>query len=587
MEPVIMPHNIEVEQAVLGTLLMHNEVYTRVADLLTAECFFEPLHQRLFEVAAGLIAQGKTANAITVKTYLGDQDLGGTTVTQYLARLSAESGIPSEIRGYSEILHHLRIRREVISIAEDARERAYNSPVEDTAKSLVDGVLDRLSSLRTTPAEVSGFEEFESASYRAVLAAQTAYQAGGQLVGLSTGLPRLDDALGGLRNTDLIILAGRPAMGKTSLATNISFSVARYLHERRQNGEKRGVVGFFSLEMSSEQLAKRIICEQARVPGWKVDRGFASQEEMERVEGARRELGRLPLLIDQTGGIPISQIRLRAKELKKRRGLELLVIDYLQLIQASQKKGENRVQELTEITSSLKALAKELNVPIIALSQLSRKVEERDDRRPMLADLRESGSIEQDADVVMFVYRDAYYLSKQKAPPHGTEARYQYDRRVAMAEGVAEIIIGKHRHGPETTVELGFEASITKFLDAPEPRDIPPEDLSLKPKKSEEDRLPADATILYGELRRLSLSGEKPMPEHLKADRDLKAKARLVPLEKARERFRQETMPDEPMGDPVITKFRAAFRALRRKNLAFYTGDKETGIFIWCPELVD
>jgi replicative DNA helicase len=339
--------------------------------------------------------------------------------------------------------------------------------------------------------------------------------------------------------------------------------------------------------MSAAQLAHRIMCEQSQVMGWKVDRGFASQEEMERYEEARRELGRLPLLIDQTGEMTIAQIKLRAKELKKRRGLELLVIDYLQMIKGSGKKGDNRVQELTEITTGLKALAKDLQVPVIALSQLSRRVEERDDKRPMLADLRESGSIEQDADVVMFVYRDEYYWKKVKEPPLGTEAHYQWQRRMAQVQGVAEIIIGKHRHGPETTVELGFNASITKFLNEPEPREIPPEDLSLKPKKSDEDRLPADATVLYGELRRLSLSGSKPTPQLLKADRDLKANARLVPIDTAREKWRQELMPDLEDGDPVKTKFRAAFRALRRKKIAFFTGNNETGIFIWLPELVD
>lgn len=504
-EERVLPSNIDVEQAVLGILMMHSHAFARCSDILDRDCFFEDLHRRIYDVIEGLITQDKPATPITLKTYLGNADLGGVTIGQYLARLAAEVTVPSNIREYASILNDLKVRREVISIAMDMQEQAYNAPVETTAKSLVDSAVDRLAGLRAAPGEATDFEDFSSASYRAIRAAEEVYQKGGCLVGTSTGIPKLDDAIGGLQKTDLIILAGRPAMGKTSLATNIAFNVAKDLQERRHRGEKVGVVGFNSLEMSAEQLSQRIISEQAGVALWKVRRGFASAQEMEAFVAAQRELNALPISIDQTGELTIAALRLRARTLKKRKGLELLVVDYLQLLKGSSKKGDNRVQEVTEITTGLKALAKELNVPIIALSQLSRDVEKREDKRPMLADLRESGSIEQDADIVMFVYREEYYLKKQKPPMENTEARLAYDRAAARAKGVAEVIIGKNRHGPETTIELGFDANVTRFINEPEEREELPEP-GPREKKKAPLRLPKKATSAIGILRSLTIT---------------------------------------------------------------------------------
>lgn len=469
-EPIRMPSSVDVEQAVLGALMLDNGLYARVSDLLKPESFFEQIHSEIYRVIESYVPAGKIANAITIKTQLGDQDLGGVTVGEYLARLRAEAGLPAEIRGYAEILHHLAVRREVISIAEEARDRAYHSPVEDTAKSLVDAMLDRLSSLNTAPREGSGFEDFGEASMRALLAAQESYQRGGELAGLSTGYPRLDDVIGGLQKTDLIILAGRPGMGKTALATNVAFRIATHLDAKRANGEKTGVVAFFSLEMSSEQLSGRIIAEQSGVPEWKVRRGKLSAEDMEAMIEVQRALNRIPLKIDPTSGLTIGALKTRARALKKRLGLELIVVDYLQLLASGRGRFDNRNLEVAEITSGLKALAKDLDVPVLALSQLSREVEKRDDRRPQLSDLRDSGSIEQDADQVLFVVRDEYYLRKEKAPPEGTDARYAFDRKMARAKGVCEVLVAKNRHGPEGSVDMGFDGEVSRFMDEPEPR---------------------------------------------------------------------------------------------------------------------
>jgi replicative DNA helicase len=295
-----------------------------------------------------------------------------------------------------------------------------------------------------------------------------AYQRDGGLSGISSGLRDLDEKMGGLQSSDLIILAGRPAMGKTALCTNIAYHVARaYKAEHQTDGSVKvmdgGVVAFFSLEMSSEQLATRIIAEQSAVSSERIRRGKITEDEFHRIVEVSREMQSLPLYIDSTGGLTIAQLAARARRLKRQRGLGLIIVDYLQLLTGSSRRAaEGRVQEVSEITVGLKALAKELNVPIMALSQLSRQVENRDDKRPQLADLRESGSIEQDADVVLFIYREEYYLARKEPRPNTTEHQQWMDE-MARVHGVAEVIIGKQRHGPTGIVELQFDASLTKF----------------------------------------------------------------------------------------------------------------------------
>jgi replicative DNA helicase len=322
-----------------------------------------------------------------------------------------------------------------------------------------------------------GFQTFSNALTAALEMAAKAYERDGKLSGVATGLHDLDRMMGGLQPSDLIIIAGRPAMGKTSLVTNIAFNIAKaYRGEKRPDGTietvNGGIVGFFSCEMSAEQLATRIIAEQSGVPSYKIRRGDIREDEFHRVSDAVRDMQTIPFYIDQTGGLSIAQLTARARRLKRQRGLDLLVVDYLQLLSGSSRKGENRVQELTEITTGLKALAKELSCPLIALSQLSRQVEARDDKRPQLADLRESGSIEQDADVVMFVYREEYYL-KNKEPKPGTEEHFKWQTEMDQAHGKAEVIIGKQRHGPTGTVQLAFQADVTRFTNLADEDKLP------------------------------------------------------------------------------------------------------------------
>jgi len=461
------PHNIEAEQALLGALLVNNDAYYRVSDFLEPEHFSEDIHRRIYEISQQLIRAGKLATPITLKTFLGDHDLGGMTVSQYIARLAVEATTVINAEAYGRTIYDLAMRRRLITIGEDMVNVAYDAPVEASPRAQIEDAERRLYELAEAGRYEGGFQSFAEALRQAVDMAAEAYKRDRKLSGVATGLSDLDRMMGGLQSSDLIILAGRPGMGKTALATNIAYNIARaYSSERQQDGSiKRldgGIVGFFSLEMSSEQLATRVIAEQSGVPSYKIRRGEIREDEFGRVADAAREMERIPLYIDQTGGISIAQLTARARRLKRQKGLDILVVDYLQPLSGAAKKGENRVQELTEITTGLKALAKELAVPIIALSQLSRQVEQRDDKRPQLSDLRESGSIEQDADVVIFVYREEYYL-KNKEPKMGTEEYFKWQTEMEQVHGRAEVIIGKQRHGPTGTVALHFEAEITRF----------------------------------------------------------------------------------------------------------------------------
>lgn len=471
------PSNIEAEQALLGAILVNNDAYYRVSDFLEAEHFIEDLHRRIYEVATSLIKAGKVATPITMKTFLGDQDLGGVTVSQYLARLAAEATTVINAEDYGRTIYDLAIRRSLINIGEDLVNVAFDAPVESSPRDQIEEAERRLYSIAETGRTDGGFQRFSDALTAAIDMAAAAYKREGALSGVSTGLIDLDKSLGGLQPSDLVILAGRPAMGKTSLVTNIAFNIAKaYRAEKQQDGTMKtvngGIVGFFSLEMSAEQLATRIIAEQSGVPSYKIRRGDMREDDFYKITEAAREMQSIPFYIDQTGGISIAQLTARARRLKRQRGLDVLIVDYLQLLSGSSKKGENRVQELTEITTGLKALAKELSVPLIALSQLSRQVESRDDKRPQLSDLRESGSIEQDADVVMFVYREEYYL-KNKEPKPGTEEYFKWQTEMDQVHGKAEVIIGKQRHGPTGTVQLAFQADITRFTNLADEDKLP------------------------------------------------------------------------------------------------------------------
>jgi len=464
------PHNIEAEQALLGAILINNEAQDRVSSFLLAEHFYDPLHQQIFEIAGKLIHAGKQATPITMRTFFESAEpiAPDLTVPQYLGRLAASATTIINAHDYGRTIYDLAVRRQLILIGEDMVNTAYDSPVDASPESQIQEAEGRLYGLAESGKYGQGFLAFGTALTHAIEMANAAYARQGGLSGISTGLSDLDAKMGGLQPSDLIILAGRPSMGKTALVTNIAYNIAKaYREEQQPDGTMKalegGKVGFFSLEMSAEQLATRILSEQAEIASEKIRRGMIDENEFRKLVQVSQEMSRAPLFIDQTGGITIAQLSARARKLKRQHGLNLLVVDYLQLLAGSSKSSQaNRVQEITEITTGLKALAKELAVPIIALSQLSRQVEQREDKRPQLSDLRESGSIEQDADVVLFVFREEYYIERAK-PSEGTPEFTDWMAKMSMAHAKAEVIIGKQRHGPVGTVQLAFESQFTRF----------------------------------------------------------------------------------------------------------------------------
>jgi len=463
------PHNLEAEQALLGAILVNNEAMDRVSSFLEAHHFFDPLHQQIYETAAKLIHAGKQATPITLRTFFESAEpiSPNLSVPQYLGTLAANATTIINAEDYGRTVYDLATRRALIIIGEDMVNGAYDSTVDSTPQRQIEEAETRLYDLAEQRKYGQGFLGFGTALTNAIDMANAAYQRDGHLSGLSTGLVDLDSKLGGLQPSDLVILAGRPSMGKTALATNIAYNIAKkYKSEQQPDGTIKtvdgGIVGFFSLEMSAEQLATRILSERAEIGSEKIRRGMIDEVEFRKLVEVSREMSESPLYIDQTGGISIAQLASRARKLKRQKGLDLLVIDYLQLLTGSKRTSDGRVQEVSEITTGLKALAKELTVPVIALSQLSRQVENREDKRPQLSDLRESGSIEQDADVVMFVYREEYYLERLK-PREGTAEFMEWQQKYAEAAGKAEVIIGKQRHGPVGTVPLAFESQFTRF----------------------------------------------------------------------------------------------------------------------------
>ncbi|MCW5715628.1 MAG: replicative DNA helicase [Bauldia sp.] len=473
------PQNIEAEQALLGAILINNDAFYRVSDFLEPEHFGEPIHARIYEIVREIIRAGKTATPITAKTFLPpDFRAGDLNGAQYLARLAAEATTIINAADYGRTIYDLAIRRSLILIGEDMVNIAYDAPIDMAPKDQIEDAERRLFELAESGRYEGGFTNFETALLTAIDMASAAYKRDGHLSGIATGLDDLDRLMGGLQPSDLVIVAGRPGMGKTALATNIAFNIAAsWRGETGDDGAMKtvngGIVGFFSLEMSAEQLATRIIAEQSGVPSSDIRRGSIHEDQFARIVEVSRAIQRMPLYIDQTGGLAISQLAARARRLKRQKGLDLLVVDYIQLLQTGKKGGgENRVQEVTEITNNLKALAKELQVPVVALSQLSRQVESRDDKRPQLSDLRESGSIEQDADVVMFVFREEYYL-KNKKPKEGSEEFFKWQAEMEAQAGRAEVIIGKQRHGPTGSVELQFDADVTRFSNLARPSGLP------------------------------------------------------------------------------------------------------------------
>ncbi len=469
------PNNVEAEQALLGAILVNNDAYYRVSDFLKPIHFNEPLHRKIYELAGDTIRMGKIATTITLKTHLpADGKVGDLTIPQYLARLAAEAVTIINAEDYGRAIYDLALRRSLITIGEDMVNIAYDAPLDMPPQNQIEDAERRLFELAETGRYDGGFQSFNDAVAQAIDMAGQAFERDGSLSGISTGIHSLDGRMGGLQRSDLIVLAGRPGMGKTSLATNIAYNIAAaYEPEIQADGSYKakngGVVGFYSLEMSSEQLATRIISEQTEVSSSKIRRGDISEADFEKLVACSQMMQKVPLYIDQTGGISIAQLSARARRLKRQRGLDCLVVDYIQLMTGSGKSSDNRVQEITQITTGLKALGKELNVPIIALSQLSRGVESREDKRPQLSDLRESGSIEQDADVVLFVFREEYYV-KNLEPRDEFDPKYEeWKMKFEAVKGTADVIIAKQRHGPTGTVKLAFQSEYTRFTDLADP----------------------------------------------------------------------------------------------------------------------
>ncbi|MEN9855596.1 MAG: hypothetical protein RLZZ157_722 [Pseudomonadota bacterium] len=471
------PHNLDAEQALIGAILIDNQVTGRIGDMLKPEHFYDPVHGRIYETITRMIQKGALADGITLHAKFSQdgalKEIGGAA---YLATLVDAAADPAAASDYGKLIFDLAIRRDLIRIGSEMMSEAgeHDDTSSEGGAKLIEEAERKLYSLAETGQVNRGFKSFAASLAATIDITSAAFKRDGALIGVPTGLNEIDRMLGGLHKSDLLILAGRPSMGKTALATNIAFNAAkRFKREVQPDGSFKttdgAVVAFYSLEMSAEQLTMRLLADYTGIGSDRMRRGDLSKEEYGQLRDAAIDLQSIPLYIDDTGGISIAALAARARRLQRQHGLDLLVVDYLQLVTTSgTRRSDNRVQEVSEITQGLKALAKELQIPIIALSQLSRQVENREDKRPQLADLRESGSIEQDSDVVMFVYRHAYYLERQEPKPN-TEQHEEWQREISACMNKAEVIIGKQRHGPIGKIELGFKAEVTKFTNLASP----------------------------------------------------------------------------------------------------------------------
>lgn len=469
----VLPHNLEAEQGFLGTLLIDNRAYEKIGDFLKAQHFFAPAHQRIYQAIQILIDRGQTASPVTLKSYFEkDQDLEHVGGAAYLADLAAGVISVLNIEEYARTIYDLYLRRELISFGNDVVNESFDYDLDRAVQDTIESAESKLFSLAETGESQSSFVTLRDSIKVAIDIAESAYNNGGGITGVTTGLKDIDEKLGGLHQSDLLILAGRPSMGKTALATNMAFNAAKAY--AASGGKEGAIVAFFSLEMSHDQLTTRILAEQSGISGDQLRKGNISETQFRDFAMAAHKLSQIPLYIDDTPALSIGAIRTRSRRLMRRHGLGLIVVDYLQLLRGNNSKQSeaNRVLEVSEITRGLKALAKELQVPVLALSQLSRAVEQREDKRPMLSDLRESGSIEQDSDVVMFVYREEYYLSRESPSQRDSESSEKFNERYANwaqrlqdSANIAEAIIAKQRHGPIGIVKLFFDPNLTKFAD--------------------------------------------------------------------------------------------------------------------------
>jgi replicative DNA helicase len=475
-----LPQNVEAEAALLGALMIDNRLVEDIQTRLQPHHFFEPLHGRIYEAILRLTDRNMIASPVTLRPLFeadeGIKEVGGPA---YLAQLTGSGAAVIGARDFAAQIYDLALLRALVGVGRDLVESALDTSEEVAPLAQIEKAESELYKVAEEGGAEGKAKSFSEASKEALRVAEAALNSGGGLSGITTGLSELNGRMGGLHRSDLIVLAGRPGMGKTSLATNIACSAAsRYLKDAADGIEPErsagAAVAFFSLEMSGDQLATRILAEQSGIPGEQIRSGKISRNEFKEFARAADELNSLPLYIDDTPALTIAAIRARARRLKRQKGIGMVVVDYLQLLQGTGKNGnnENRVQEISEISRGLKQLAKELHVPVLALSQLSRAVEQREDKRPQLSDLRESGSIEQDADIVLFVYREDYYLaSKQPADDHPDFSKWKED--MERAYGRAELIVAKQRHGATGKVRLKFDSRITKFSDAADDNYLP------------------------------------------------------------------------------------------------------------------
>ncbi len=454
-----LPNNIEAEQAVIGSILVSNDIFDEISTIISSINFYDPMHQKIFEAIESLIYKGMLANPITLKNYFEDEK-DDLDVPEYLVKITKFSTSVRQAVEYSKIIYDMFVRRELIKISEQTIDSAKLNDLDTNGQTIIENSERLLFDLAEKGSFNSSLVKFDEAMKQTIEMASAAYKNEEGIVGVPTGLRDLDDKLGGLHQSDLIIIAGRPSMGKTSLATNIAFNAAQKL----QDNGKKSSIAFFSLEMSSEQLSTRIISEQARISSNDIRRGRISDDQFDKFLETSKNISELPLYIDETPAISIAALSNRARRIKRLFGLDMIVVDYIQLMRGTTFNKDGRVQEISQITQGLKAIAKELALPVVALSQLSRQVEQRDDHKPQLADLRESGSIEQDADVVMFVYREGYYLQR-KEPREATVEHAEWQAKMNEVAHLAQIIIGKQRHGPIGNVTLEFEERFTKFKD--------------------------------------------------------------------------------------------------------------------------
>ena len=454
-----LPNNIEAEQSVIGSILVTNEIFDEISTIISSINFYDPMHQKIYNAIESLIYKGMLANPITLKNYF-ENEKDDLDVPEYLVKITKFSTSVRQAIEYSKIIYDMFVRRELIKISEQTIDNAKINDLDTNGQNIIESSERLLFDLAEKGSFNSSLVKFDDAMKQTIEMASAAYKNEGGIVGVPTGLRDLDDKLGGLHQSDLIIIAGRPSMGKTSLATNIAFNAAKNI----QDNSKKSSIAFFSLEMSSEQLSTRIISEQARISSNDIRRGRISDEQFDKFLETSKNIAELPLFIDETPAISIAAMSNRARRIKRLHGLDMIVVDYIQLMRGTTYNKDGRVQEISQITQGLKAIAKELGVPVVALSQLSRQVEQRDDHKPLLADLRESGSIEQDADVVMFVYREGYYLQR-KEPREATVEHAEWQAKMNEVAHLAEIIIGKQRHGPIGKVTLEFEERFTKFKD--------------------------------------------------------------------------------------------------------------------------